>query len=512
MADEIISEIGEVNLESGANETPPLTLGETGFNGLVVLGGNVLEECQDELRFPEAIETYKKMAKDGAIAPALEMVERMIADVPWTVKIPKGYEEKLKDKAQFLLQNMNDMDHSWNSFIQQVVSFNRYGFSVHEKVYRYRKKDLGSKYDDNLIGIKRLPIRTQDSIASWVWTNNGRDIKGFNQYVNKIQSIEYDSSNGVGWSYVANAGRTADGTNIKFIPRKKYLHFLNSHLKDNPWGASPLNGCWKAWKYKTAMEEAEAIGVAQDANGFKVLYLPTQYLKPDATPEDKAVFEYYKKMMANAHVAKQSGVILPYFVDSQGNKQFEFKIESITGQKSFDTNAIIQRYTLEILTCLFADFLSLGNNGGGSFSLAESKLSLIEMVIKSKLTEIADVLNFDLIPQLFALNGWDTDVTPYFAFGSPSKESLDEISKYVQRIRAVGMLPRTPKTINWILDALGVDERVDENISDEELAKLSGEDTSRSGDGLASDTGGLNGTSNSASKRDNSTANNANAA
>jgi len=508
MADEIVSGIGEVDINAGSNDAPALTLGETGYNGLIVLGGNVLEECQEELRFPHAISTYKRMAKDGAIAPALEMVERMIADVPWSVKIPEGYEDKLKDKAQFLLQNMNDMDHSWNSFIQQVVSFNRYGFSVHEKVYRYRKKDAGSKYDDNLIGIKRLPIRTQDSIASWVWTANGRDIKGFNQYVNKIQSTDYSG----GFQTLYQGNTNSSGYPLKFIPRKKYLHFLNSRLKDNPWGASPLNGCWKAWKYKSAMEEAEAIGVAQDANGFKVLYLPTQYLKPDATDEDKAVFEYYKKMMANASVAKQSGVILPYFVDSQGNKQFEFDIKSITGQKSFDTNAIIQRYTLEILTCLFADFLSLGNNGGGSFSLAESKLSLIEMVIKSKLTEIADVLNFDLVPQLFALNGWDTDVMPYFAFGKPSKESLDEISKYVQRVRAVGMLPKTPEVVNWILDAADIDYQIPENMSQDELEKLTGADQSRSGDGMASSSGGLNGTGNSAGGRDNSTANNANAA
>lgn len=507
MADEIVSEVGEVDIKAGANDAPALTMGETGYNGLVVLGGNVLEECQEELRFPKAITTYKKMAKDGAIAPALEMVERMMADVPWTVKVPEGYEEKLKDKAQFLIQNMNDMDHSWSSFIQQVVSFNRYGFSVHEKVYRYRKKDQGSKYDDNLIGLKRLPIRTQDSVASWVWNSSGRDIKGFYQYVNKIKSTEY---NGTTQIYQSNG--TVVGVPLKFIPRKKYLHFLNSRLKDNPWGASPLNGCWKAWKYKSAMEEAEAIGVAQDANGFKVLYLPTQYLKPDATDEDKAVFEYYKKMMANASVAKQSGVILPYFVDSQGNKQFEFDIKSITGQKSFDTNAIIQRYTMEILTCLFADFLSLGNNGGGSFSLAESKLSLIEMVIKSKLSEIADVLNFDLVPQLFALNGWDVDVLPYFSFGKPSKESLDEIGKFIQRVRAVGMLPKTPEVINQILESGDFDYRVDPNISSDELEKLTGSDQSRSGDGMASSSGGLNGTGNSAGTKDNSVSNNENAA
>lgn len=62
-----------------------------------------MEECSKELRWPEAINTYKRMAKDGAIAPALELVEMMIARVPWTVKIPEGYEDQLKEKANLFV-------------------------------------------------------------------------------------------------------------------------------------------------------------------------------------------------------------------------------------------------------------------------------------------------------------------------------------------------------------------------------------------------------------------------
>lgn len=41
------------------------------------------------------------------------------------------------------------------------------------------------------------------------------------------------------------------------------------------------------------------IAVAQDANGFKVLYLPPQYLKADATEQDSCIFSEYQKIMAN---------------------------------------------------------------------------------------------------------------------------------------------------------------------------------------------------------------------
>ena len=482
----------EVSLESGENETPTMTMGETGFTGLLTLNGSVMEECSSELRWPEAIHTYKRMAKDGAIAPALELVEMMIARVPWTVKIPEGYEEQLKDKANFVRQCIDDMDHDWQSFIKQVVSYNRYGFSVHEKVWRLRYKDKGSKYNDGLVGIKKLPIRSQDSIERWYWKNNGRDLGGLWQRV--ITPGTEGSSDG--WDFVVT---NSTPTTLKKIPRKKFLLFRNNPLKDSPCGTSPLNGAWQAWKYKQAYQESEAIAVAQDSNGFKVLYIPPEYMTTDASDDKKEAFEEYKKILSNMHQAKQSGVILPLLIDQDGNKMFELKFESITGQKSYDTNAIINRYTSEILTALFADFLSLGSNGSGSFSLAESKISVVEMAIQSKLDEIKSQLNHDLIKNLFAANGWDTDVLPYLDYGSVGTESLDELGKFIQRVSATGNLPKVPEVINWIMKAADIPYRVDLGLSTGDLTKILSPDTSASGsgmvEGLNNGTGSSNGSS-----------------
>lgn len=491
----------EVSLESGDNETPTLTMGETGFTGLLTLSGQVMEECSHELRWPEAINTYKRMAKDGAIAPALELVEMMIARVPWTVKIPEGYEEQLKDKANFVRQCINDMDQDFQSFIKQVVSYNRYGFSVHEKVFRYRLKEKGSKYNDGLIGIKKLPIRSQDSIERWYWKNNGRELAGC---IQNVMLPGTESSNG--WDFVSTS---SNQTMEKKIPRKKFLLFRNNPLKDSPCGTSPLNGAWQAWKYKQAYQESEAIAVAQDSNGFKVLYIPPEYMTTDASEDKKEAFEEYKKILSNMHQAKQSGVILPLLIDQDGNKMFELKFESITGQKSYDTNAIINRYTSEILTALFADFLSLGSNGSGSFSLAESKISVVEMAIQSKLDEIKSQLNHDLIKQLFELNGWDTDVLPYLDYGSVGTESLDELGKFIQRVSATGNLPKVPEVINWIMKAADIPYRVDLGLSTDDLTKILSPDTSASGSGMVE--GLNNGTGSSdGSSGDSSTSNNEN--
>lgn len=484
MEDNISSEQTTTSVKPGDNPIPSLTLGETGYSGLVVLGGDVLEECQYELRYPYAIETFKKMAKDGAIAPALELVEMLISRVDWSVKIPKGYEDQLKDKAVFLSQCINDMEQPFPEYIKQISSFNRYGFSIMEKVYRYRRKEDGSKFNDGLIAPKKLALRSQDTVARWKWSNKGRDIAGFYQQVNVINDNNFN-----GWDFVSSTSNTEDGNTLKFIPRKKYLHFRNNPVKNTPYGTSVLNGAWQAWKYKQAMQEAEAVGVSQDANGFKVLYLPPQYMTDDASEDNKKVYEYYKRVMSNIDMARQSGLILPQVLDEAGNKAFEFDIKSITGAKSYDTDVIIKRYNSEILAALFADFLALGSNGGGSFSLAESKLSVIEMAIESRLNEIKQQLNHDLVKQIFELNGWETDVLPYFDYAPVGEASLDEVGKFIQRVAAVGQMPVAPKVTNWIMGVGNIPYRVDENMSTEKLSEILTPNESRAGDGMASGMG-----------------------
>ena len=99
-----------------------------------------------------------------------------------------------------------------------------------------------------------------------------------------------------------------------------------------------------------------------------------------------------------------------------------------------------------------ASQLILGQDGGGSFSLAESLQGISDMAIEAKLIEIQEQLNHDLIPQLFALNGWDSAITPMFSFGDLKTPDLDVLSKFIQRVGAAGMLSQDASTVNWIAE------------------------------------------------------------
>jgi hypothetical protein len=482
-----------ISLTQGDEKAPAIVYGETGYSGLVTLGGQVFDDCSHELRWPRAFKTFKQMSHDDTIAPALEFVEGKVAEATWSVKIPKGApkesEALLKAQQKYLTEVMDDMRNSWTQTIKTAATFNRYGFSLLEMVFRFRNHKYGSKFNDGLVGIEALAGRSQGTIVEWYWKNKGREIDGFDQRV--ILPNERKVLRG-GWE-VEQVSNNSDGVGVKFIPIKKCLHFRHNPQNDSPSGTSPLVSAWQPWKMKLAYQESEAIGVAQDNNAFKILYLPSEYLTEDRDPDRAASFEMYTRMMERAHQAKQSGFILPMLTDSEGNRMFDFEIKNISGQKSYDVNAIINRYIRAIQVALFADVLSLGGGSGGSYSLAESKVSIIDMAVKSRLNEIKDQLNHKLVTTLFEQNGWSTEVVPFFDFDLPNSETLDSVGSYLQKTAATGLIPLVPEVVNFVLARVGIDYRVPDDTPPEKLREMMTNFTSESGGGLKSGLPGSNG-------------------
>src|SRR5699024_1529058 len=121
-------------------------------------------------------------------------------------------------------------------------------------------------------------------------------------------------------------------------------------------------------------------------------------------------------MLRGLHAGDQTGVIIPNAYDEQGKPLFDFKLESVLGNTAHDLDQILRRYRAEIITGILNPQLILGQDGSGSFALAEALGAVTNTVIDARLKELRDQLNHDLIPQLFRLNGWDVSVTPYFDY------------------------------------------------------------------------------------------------
>ncbi|MNQ55501.1 hypothetical protein D3C85_695970 [compost metagenome] len=260
--------------------------------------------------------------------------------------------------------------------------------------------------------------------------------------------------------------------------------FRTDVTRDNPQGRSPLSKVWQAWQYRKTIEESEAVGITRGLGGIPDFRLPAKFMSPDATPEEKAVYEEVKKIGRNLQSNEQACVVFPSLYDDQGKPLFDWKLVGPPNASQYDTNVAITRWDNKVLQAMFADLLQMGNSKGGSYNLADSKSSIMQMAIEARLKEIQDVLNNDLVPQLFALNSWSLERMPVFEFAQVKEEDLDIISKFLQRVGSQGLVQKTPENLNKIAEWVGLPSRIQSDSELEDFQETLTGFSSNSGEGL----------------------------
>lgn len=472
---------------------PRFAFGESGIPGMRQVNGRIMEEDRKELRFPNSCRVFRKMAKDPTIASGLSVFEMFISRVNWRVSTGNDKSRKMKAKARFLEECLfKDMEIPLKEVIREISSMYTYGFSVTEKSFRYRTPESGSKFSDNKIGIRKLSHRAQETLSQWVFSDDGRELKGVIQDINSV----YDKTRFSKLTQKYPAGKIP-------IRRDKFLLFRVNPRNGNPEGSSPLRSCYDAWLSRVSIERQEQIGISRDMNGMATMHIPPKYMAEDAPEPDKRTYEQFKNMLRNIHNNEQSSMILPLMYDPDSRQPlFKFELVSTQGGKLYDLDKVIRRWDNKILMVLFADALKMGQDQVGSYALAGQKTNLMALAIDTRLREIAEVFNNDLIPQLFKLNGYPTDEElPTLEFGELDKIDMDEFSKAIQRIMSVGGIEVDRPVLNRIRESIGVEIRdIDEPVNWDEIPNS----TSRAGDGMK--TPG-EGTSTTVSGKDNSIAN-----
>ena len=237
--------------------------------------------------------------------------------------------------------------------------------------------------------------------------------------------------------------------------------------------------------------------------------IPPNYLDPNASEDEKKVLEMFKAIASGIQVDENAGLVLPKQVDEMTKADmFRYSLMQTTGSRSYNTTEIVARYDKKILTALFADILSLGQNSVGSFSLADAKTSILAMAIEYRLKEIKDVLDTHLIPLLYRVNGWDTSEDyPEFSFQDLDERDLEVFSSAIQRLAATGMIERDREMMNIVRTTLGATPYPDDEPVLTDILTGGAGTQSRSGDSFSTATGGLNGTANTVSADDNSISN-----
>ena len=476
---------------------PRLSLGETGHIGLKSINGAIIEEANKVFRYPMFLKVVNEMRTDPTVAAALNVYRMMMTRVDWTVRPPAGASETEKQRAEFAQSCMDDMEGSWKQVISEVITYLDYGFSVQEKVFRRRLTRNGSKHNDGLVGIRKIAPRSQDTIRHWNFSDDGRELLSVSQSLLNIEN---------GARYMATAHKNGMIT----IDRDKFLLFSVDSVKGNPEGKSLLKSVYLPYKQLTMLKDQLLLGIAKDLAAVPIVFLPPELMDAEAAPEKKAAYQAYQTLVNNVAAGTQRGIVMPMMYDPESKGQmFDFKLLEAKGSSKFDIPLIIKQLQNDILVALSCDVITAGTDFQGSFSIKDTKTNLCAMAVEHRLNEVRDVLNNDLLVQLYALNGWSQDRMPTFEYGDIADVDSEAFSKMIQRAASVGLVEIDRPVLNKIRNVMGVpelpvDAPVDkQNLTGAESNAGKGMEPGSTGEGTAKIGGKSSKTDKSASNADN---------
>ena len=414
--------------------------GEIGRIGQYRYDGLIYEEYLKELQGIKGVETYKEMSEnDDTVGAILFVIEMLMRQCTFNVE-PGGDTAKDKEAAEFVEQCMNDMQTSWASFISECISFLTYGWSYHEIVYKRRMgktKDrrTNSKYDDGLIGWRKLPIRSQETLWEWQYEENSDDLLGMIQ----APPPTYEHFT---------------------IPIEKALHFRTKSRKDNPEGRSVLRNAYRSWYFKKRIQEIEGIGMERDLAGFPYITGPEELdLRDTDDPDMVRMLAAAQNIVTNIKRDAKEGVVLPF--------GWKLELLSAGGNRQFDTNTIIERYDKRIATTVIADFILLGHSQVGSFALSSDKTRLFALAIGTYLDEICEVFNTQGIPRLIDINGDHfKGITEYpkMVHGDIEDANLANLGSFIQQMVTSGVLMPDEELEKFVRRAANLPD-MDENAT-----------------------------------------------
>ena len=420
--------INEYTEESvGDKKSSQFGFEELGVAGAKISNGYVFEEFLPQLQLEKGRRIYREMRdNDATVSSILFAVEMILRAVNWTVE--ENSETKgtqgAENSAMFLEGALfDDMSHTWDDFISEVLSMLTFGWEYTEVVYKRRlgpdqlDPSKRSIYNDGAIGIRKLANRAQETLERWNIDENG-GVKGL-------------------WQQPPFGGI------VRYIPIEKALLFRPRPNKSSPEGRSALRGAYRSWHFLKNIQEIEAIGIERELNGLPVVKIPSEILK-STNPVDISTKNEYVKMARDVKFNEQGGVVIPsdtYF-DGDGNRTtipvVDFTLLSSTGSRAIDTDKIILRYQKDIARTLLADFILLGSGDKGSWALSKDKSNLFVRTLSGLSEAIAETLNRHLIPKLWKYNNFDPKYMPFLRPGRVVEADLLELGSYIKDLAGAG--------------------------------------------------------------------------
>lgn len=431
------------------------SFGEIGRTGLRHWGGFVYEEWLKELQGRRGAETWREMSdSDPVVGGILYAIEMLCRRVSWWAK-PGGSTRRDAEGQEYLEQCLfQDMSLAWPDLLSEILSFLTYGWGWFEIVWKRRGGDVRdarqrSRFDDGRIGIRKLAIRSQDSLDEWEF-----DEEGGIQAMLQSPPPDYEQHR---------------------IPIQKSLLFRTKVTKNNPEGRSILRSAHRPWYFLKNIQNLEGIGIERDLAGLPVLTPPEgiDIWNPNDSAA-QAIRAEAEKTVTAIRRDEQEGVLLPF--------GWELKLLSAEGggRRQFNSSEVIERYERRIATSVLADIILLGQDKTGSLALSKTKSRLFASSLEAFLDHVAWVVNEHLVPRLFKLNTFSgLTAYPQVEHGNVDDVDLEELGNFIEKLSGAGapLFPNVELEAH-LLDRAGLpsfDPEEEQQRRDEEEAEMEAE-------------------------------------
>ena len=202
----------------------------------------------------------------------------------------------------------------------------------------------------------------------------------------------------------------------------------------------------------------------RDLAGLPVAKVPRDYLAAAAGSDKAKMVDAFRKMVRSVRRDEQEGIILPQEYDPDTKQPlFEFELLTSGGTRQFDIIGYIQQLEQRMLMTVLADFILVGHEQTGSYSLHTDKSGLFRTAINSIAQSVADVFNMYAIPRLFAVNGWKLDQLPQLKPSDVDPPDLTQLGAFMGQMTSAGMtwFP-DPELEKFIRQAARLPELTDE--------------------------------------------------
>lgn len=397
---------------------------EIGTVGAPMVNG-VSEDRRIELRGPEGI---TKMATALKLEPALFTINNAVTLSALRAKwktTPATDKAQDRRAAEFLDTIFDDMSTEFDKVMRFILSGIAFGFSDTYLVYKRRqgrspkRNQVESRHDDGFVGLHKLAIRRQETIARWE-----RDLVG-----DVIGMVQVDPE----------TGKEYPPVNIE-----RFLHFSFGNDRGNWEGQGWLEPAYKPYRMIAELEQIYGIGQQRAHVGLPVF----EYESASPPADVQARIETIGR---NLMVNHQQFVTYPKPVVTM-------RLETVNNQGGGELREQIKQMRWELSAMALLTFLRLGNSETGARSLADPLLELFRDSIDSYNKTAAAVFNRHLVPRLMRANPeLGQAVTDYPQFTPTSVTEIPlQVLTYLGQISAFLSTAQAPDA-NWLRNSLGME-------------------------------------------------------